>query len=190
MFPFLIKMFDMQIFYYFYKCKSIVYTHSECHEKCWRSKLYDHCKNIFSNWSKYPRNVFIQLNSQYTKSIFNILFKFTLVDTSLVAKIWFDSFLFQIQIHAKDKLKWINICIVLKLYVCYMIWIFLLTFINSTWVIFWYEDWKVGLACPKNNVGRLYSFKCSSQNIPRGQKPSLGASDNDFELSSTICSKI
>ncbi len=22
----------------------IVYTYNECHEKCWRSKLYDHCK--------------------------------------------------------------------------------------------------------------------------------------------------
>jgi hypothetical protein len=74
-------------------------------------------------------------------------------------------------------------------YVCYMIWNFLLTLINSTWIIFWYEKWKVGLACPKNNVGKLYSFECLSQNIPRGQKPSLGASDNDFELSSTICSR-
>jgi hypothetical protein len=65
----------------------------------------------------------------------------------------------------------------------FVIWyeIFLLTFINSTWLIFWYEDWKFGLACPKNNVEKIYYFECLSQNIPRGQKPSLGASDNDFE---------
>jgi len=114
---------------------------------------------------------------------------FTSVDTLLVVKTWFDSFLFWIQIHVNDKLKWINIFIVLKK--MFIIWydLFLLTLITSTWIIFWYDDWKVGLACPKNDVEKLYYFECLSQNIPRDQKPSLEASDNDFELLSIICSR-
>jgi hypothetical protein len=80
----------MKIIYCFYKYRPIVYTHNECHEKCWRSKLHDHCKNIL-----------IQLNSKYTKSNFNILFKFTLVNTSFAIK--YDLIVLKkIQIHAKD----------------------------------------------------------------------------------------
>ncbi len=90
-----------------------------------------------------------------------------------------------------QKISWNESILLLFWKICFFIWYAknLLTLINSTWIIFWYEDWKVGLACPKNNVENLYSFECLSQNIPRGQKPSLGASDNDFELSSTICSR-
>ncbi len=32
----------------------------------------------------------------------------------------------------------------------------------------------------KNNVRKLYSFECLSENNPRGQKPSLGAIINDL----------
>ncbi len=54
-----------------------------------------------------------------------------------------------------------------KIYVCYTVWIFLLIFVNSACITFWYEHSKVGIECPKNNVGKLYSLEWLSWNNPR-----------------------
>ncbi len=47
----------------------------------------------------------MQLKSLYPKYDFNILFKFTLVETSLAFKTRFNNFALRIQIHAQDKIK-------------------------------------------------------------------------------------
>jgi hypothetical protein len=72
----------------------------------------------------------------------------------------------------------------------FIIWYanFLFALINSTCVIFWYEQFNGGLEWPKNNVGKLYSLKYVSWNNPRGRKPSIGAIVNDLLLLSTIYS--
>jgi len=47
----------------------------------------------------------MQLNFLYPKYDFNILSKFTLIETSLTFKTWFNNFASQIRIHAHDNIK-------------------------------------------------------------------------------------
>ncbi len=42
-----------------------------------------------------------------------------------------------------------------------------LIFFNSACITFWYKHSKVGIECPKNNVGKLYSLEWLSWNNPR-----------------------
>jgi len=59
------------------------------------------------------------LNFLCPKYDFNILSKFTLVETSLALKTQSNNFALQIQIHAQDNIKWIRTLIFFKIYYLY-----------------------------------------------------------------------
>jgi hypothetical protein len=65
--------------------------------------------------------------------------------------------------------------------------LFLLSLVSFACVIFLYEHWKKGLRWLKHNVEKLYSSKWISQNIQRGQNPSLGTMVIESWMSSIIC---